>query len=38
MGAGVVVGQQAKKIADRASDTDGNGIANITRKPSASVA
>lgn len=31
VGAGVMVGQQAKKIADRAPDTDGNGIANITR-------
>ncbi len=31
VGAGVVVGQQAKKIADRAPDADGNGIADITR-------
>ena len=32
IGAGVVLGLQAKQIADRAPDTDGNGIANITRK------
>jgi len=31
MGAGVMVGQQAKKIAARAPDADGNGIADITR-------
>ncbi|KFE71246.1 hypothetical protein [Hyalangium minutum] len=31
MGAGVMVGMQAKKIADRAPDADGNGIADITR-------
>jgi hypothetical protein len=32
MVAGVAVGMQAKQIADRAPDTDGNGIANITRQ------
>jgi hypothetical protein len=32
MGAGVMVGMQAKKIADRAPDSDGNGIADITRR------
>ncbi|HYI00746.1 PEGA domain-containing protein [Hyalangium sp.] len=32
MGAGVMVGMQAKKIADRAPDADGNGIADITRR------
>jgi hypothetical protein len=32
MGAGVMVGMQAKKIANRAPDTDGNGIADITRQ------
>ncbi|WP_224242969.1 PEGA domain-containing protein [Hyalangium gracile] len=32
MGAGVVVGMQAKNIADRAPDGDGNGISDITRK------
>ncbi|WP_224365014.1 PEGA domain-containing protein [Hyalangium versicolor] len=32
VGAGVVVGMQAKKTADDAQDTDGDGIANITRK------
>ncbi|MDY7232195.1 PEGA domain-containing protein [Hyalangium rubrum] len=32
VGAGMVVGQGAKKIASRAPDTDGNGIANITRQ------
>ena len=31
IGAGIVVGQQAQGIADRAPDADGNGIANITR-------
>jgi hypothetical protein len=31
MGAGVMVGQQAKAIANRAPDADGNGIADITR-------
>jgi hypothetical protein len=32
MGAGVAVRMQAKKLADQAPDTDGNGIANITRQ------
>ncbi|MFL5346293.1 MAG: PEGA domain-containing protein [Hyalangium sp.] len=32
MGAGVMVGMQAKKVANRAPDADGNGIADITRK------
>ncbi|MBN1207067.1 MAG: PEGA domain-containing protein [Myxococcaceae bacterium] len=32
VGAGVVVGMQAKEIADRAPDADGNGIADITRR------
>jgi hypothetical protein len=32
LGAGVVVGMQAKKVADRAPDADGNGIADISRK------
>jgi hypothetical protein len=31
VGAGVMVGQQAKQIAARAPDADGNGIADITR-------
>jgi hypothetical protein len=31
VGAGVIVGQGAQKVAARAPDTDGNGIANITR-------
>jgi hypothetical protein len=31
IGAGVMVGMQAKKIANRAPDADGNGIADITR-------
>ncbi len=31
VGAGAFVGMQAKKIADRAPDADGNGIADITR-------
>jgi hypothetical protein len=31
IGAGVMVGQQAKTIANRAVDADGNGIADITR-------
>ncbi len=32
IGAGVMIRMQAKQLADRAPDTDGNGIANITRK------
>ncbi|WP_224242967.1 hypothetical protein [Hyalangium gracile] len=32
MGAGVVMGMQARKVADRAQDTDGDGVANITRQ------
>lgn len=32
LGAGVVMGMSAKKVADRAQDTDGDGVANITRQ------
>jgi hypothetical protein len=32
IGAGVMVGQQAKEIASRAADADGDGIADITRR------
>jgi hypothetical protein len=32
VGAGVLVGQQAKKVGTRAVDADGNGIADITRR------
>jgi hypothetical protein len=32
VGAGIIVGQQAREIARRAEDTDGDGIADITRR------